>query len=93
MSVQSSEGEKSKEISGAQCRAARGFLNWSFEDLAEQTGIARNTINNFETGKHSLQAAKLAAVLRCFQSAGIVFSEKVGEESVTLKKDTAATGS
>jgi transcriptional regulator with XRE-family HTH domain len=39
------------EFSGSHCRAARGFLNWSQEELAKKAGTAKQTIINFESGK------------------------------------------
>jgi transcriptional regulator with XRE-family HTH domain len=37
-------------LTGAQCRAARGFLNWTQEDLAKYAATAKQTITDFERG-------------------------------------------
>lgn len=41
--------------SAAQCRAARALLNWTQTVLAEESGLARKTICDFEAGKRRLQ--------------------------------------
>lgn len=33
-----------------QCRAARGLLNWTQQDLASHCGLSKTSINNFERG-------------------------------------------
>ena len=40
-------------ITPAQCRAARGLLKWTQEELAVRSGVGAPAIINFEGGKTS----------------------------------------
>ena len=63
-----------------QMRAARAALNWSLERLAEEFGVHRNTLSNFETRKFDGEPEKIAAAERSLRSAGVVFiNERHGE--------------
>lgn len=66
-------------ISPAQCRAARGLLDWSQQELADASGVGNTTICNFEGGHASPQPGKLAALRRAFEQAGVAFVDKNGE--------------
>ena len=57
----------------AQCRAARGLLKWTQEDLAAKADVAVLTIRTFEGEKASPRRATLAAILRALETAGIEF--------------------
>jgi len=66
---------------------ARGALNWSVRDLAEATGLHRNTISNIETGRYAGDAATIATIKAAFTSAGIEFiDENGGGPGVRLRK-------
>ena len=45
-----------------QVRTARALLNWSLDQLAEASGVHRNTISNFETNKFAGDPGKLAVI-------------------------------
>lgn len=52
-------------ISSEQSRAARGWLNWSQEELAKRARVAVSTVRDFEKGRrtpvlHNLEAIMLA---------------------------------
>jgi DNA-binding transcriptional regulator YiaG len=52
-------------LSPEQCRAARGWLDWSQEDLAQRANVALSTVRDFEKGRrvpigNNLQAIRLA---------------------------------
>jgi transcriptional regulator with XRE-family HTH domain len=49
-------------ITPEQSRAARGWLGWSQQDLAERAGIAKNTVYGFERGQRTLTSNNLAAL-------------------------------
>jgi transcriptional regulator with XRE-family HTH domain len=66
-------------ISPAQCRAARGLLDWSQQELATASGVGNTTICNFEGGHASPQQGKLDALRRAFERAGVAFVEKNGQ--------------
>lgn len=55
------------------CRAARGLLDWTQEDLAKAAGVCRSTIRDFEKGHHALQRGSEQAVMNALQGAGVSF--------------------
>ena len=55
----------------AQCRAARGLLNWSQQQLADRASVSVTTLRNFERGASELLRNNLAAVRAVLQSEGI----------------------
>lgn len=62
-------------ISSSQIKAARSLLNWSAQDLAEESGVGVATIRRFEGSKgiDSASIKSLNAVKTCFEAAGIEF--------------------
>ena len=76
-----------EHVTSAQIRAARGLLNWSVRELAERSGVHRNTITNFETGKSGGEPSTLAAIRATLESAGVIFVDANGEgPGVRIKK-------
>ena len=74
-------------IAPEQCRAARGLLDWSQQELAEKAGIGVVTVRQLEAGMHEPRRATLDVVRRCFETAGIEFiDENGGGAGVRLKK-------
>jgi transcriptional regulator with XRE-family HTH domain len=61
-------------ISPAQCRAARGLLDWSRDQLAEESRTAVRTILRFEAGEGETRATTLAAISTAFEAAGVQFT-------------------
>jgi hypothetical protein len=49
--------------------------------LAEVSGVHRNTISNYETGKYSGDPEKLAAIKHALESFGVIFIDENGEGS------------
>ncbi|MGQ4274053.1 helix-turn-helix domain-containing protein [Terrihabitans sp. B22-R8] len=62
-----------------QCRAARGLLNWTQEQLAVSAGVSRSTIRDFECHRHELQRASEAQVIAALEEAGVKFLGRTGE--------------
>jgi len=60
---------------------ARALLNWSLDQLSEASGVHRNTISNFETGKYGGDPEKLAAIRRALEAFGVIFVDENGEGS------------
>jgi DNA-binding transcriptional regulator YiaG len=58
----------------AQCRAARGLLNWSEDRLASAAGIKVFVLRDFESEK-SVPRLAAPALQRAFEAAGIEFSD------------------
>ena len=54
-----------------QCRAARGLLNWSQEQLAALSGVSRSTIKDFECHRHSLHRGTEALLVKAFEDSGV----------------------
>jgi transcriptional regulator with XRE-family HTH domain len=68
-------------------RMGRAALNWSLDQLAQSSGVHRNTISNFETGKYNGEPEKLAAIKCTLQSAGVIFPDETGDtSSVKLRR-------
>lgn len=59
-------------VTSAQIRAARGLLNWTVRDLAERSGVHRNTITRVETNA-TTPGHSIAAIRSALESAGIIF--------------------
>nr|WP_272913236.1 helix-turn-helix transcriptional regulator [Methylobacterium sp. SyP6R] len=65
-------------LSPMQCRAGRAMLNWSREDLAEKSGVSRQTLADFETEKRKPYDRTLADIVRVMQAAGLEFIPENG---------------
>jgi transcriptional regulator with XRE-family HTH domain len=64
-------------ITPEQCRAARGLLGWTQEQLRRRAKMSRKTIQEFEIGVRRPQARTLDDLKRAFETAGIEFIEAV----------------
>jgi predicted transcriptional regulator len=74
-------------ISSVQCRAARGLLDWSQQELADQAKVGIVTIRQLEAGTHEPRRSTLQVVRLAFESAGVQFiDENGGGEGVRLRK-------
>jgi ribosome-binding protein aMBF1 (putative translation factor) len=58
-------------LSPEQCRAARGWLDWSQEDLASRANVGLSTVRDFEKGRRTPIANNLAALERALTEAGL----------------------
>lgn len=67
--------QRSRRLTGAQIRAARGLLRWSVADLAKASGISRATIRRLEEGDGppSHNDPALAPIEQTFSHAGVEF--------------------
>jgi len=65
-------------ISPAQCRAARGLLDWKQSELAERAGVGVVTVRQFEASAHDPRRATLEVIRRAFESAGVEFIDENG---------------
>jgi predicted transcriptional regulator len=74
-------------ISPEQCRAARGLLDWSQQDLANKAAVGIVTVRQLEAGTHEPRRATLDVVRRAFEKAGVEFiDENGGGPGVRLRK-------
>jgi hypothetical protein len=60
-----------------QCRAARGWLCWTQDELALRSGYGGKLIHKYESG-HPLAPDQLATVIAVFRDAGIEFRGERG---------------
>ncbi len=60
-------------ISPELCRAARGLLGWSQQELASRAQVARKTIADFELSQVRPHPRTLRDVVAALESAGVEF--------------------
>lgn len=66
---------------------ARAALNWTVRDLAEATGLHRNTITNIEVGHYAGDQRSLEVIEAVLRKSGIEFiDENGGGPGVRLRK-------
>ena len=58
-------------ISPEHSRAARGWLSWNQQELADRARISLSTVRDFETGKRAPTRANLHAMQQALEAAGI----------------------
>jgi ribosome-binding protein aMBF1 (putative translation factor) len=84
-------------LTPAQCRAARGWLDWNQKDLAEKAKVSMSTIRDFESGKRTPIANNVEAMRRAIETAGVQLvvrkGKPVGIAVVDDPLDEEATGS
>jgi transcriptional regulator with XRE-family HTH domain len=74
-------------VTPAQCRAARGLLGWSQQELARQARVGIVTVHQLETGISEPRQATLEVIRRAFESGGVEFiDENGGGPGVRLRK-------
>ena len=65
-------------LTPAQCRAARGLLQWRQEDLAEKAEVGIVTIRNFEKEKSATLKGSMLLIRNAFEKAGVEFIDANG---------------
>jgi transcriptional regulator with XRE-family HTH domain len=65
-------------IDSAQCRAARGLLAWSQQDLANAASVGIVTVHQLEAGTSEPRRATLQVIRRAFEAAGVEFIDENG---------------
>jgi transcriptional regulator with XRE-family HTH domain len=74
-------------ITPEQCRAARGLLGWSQNELAERANTGYSTVADFERGARIPIANNLAAIRAALEGGGVIFIPGNGEGAgVRLRK-------
>jgi len=58
-------------MSPEQCRAARGWLGWTQQELARRAGVGLSTVRDFENSDRTPIPNNLAAITRAIEEAGI----------------------
>lgn len=59
-------------LTSAQCRAARGLLDWTQDALAESAGVSRSTVRDFEAGRHGLHRSTQRQIVTALEGAGVL---------------------
>jgi transcriptional regulator with XRE-family HTH domain len=78
-------------ITPAQCRMGRSALRWTVSDVAERSGVSRNTVSRFEAEQVEPNPATLKVIRQALETAGIEFKP---DGSVRLSAGSpAAAGS
>lgn len=81
------ENQNQPDLTPAQCRAARGLLNWSQDELASLSKLSRSTIAGFERGEREPTRANLSTLRRIFEDAGVeVIPENGGGVGVRFRQ-------
>lgn len=62
-----------QHVTSAQVRAARSIAKWSVRDLAERSGVHRNTISNFENGHSGGDVSTIERIRTTLEGVGISF--------------------
>jgi len=76
-------------ITASQCRAARGLLDWTQQELANAARIGVATVRLFESEATETRQATLAVIKGAFEAAGVEFTdENGGGVGVRLRKRT-----
>jgi transcriptional regulator with XRE-family HTH domain len=74
-------------IAPQQCRAARGLLDWSQQDLADEALVSVVTVRQFEAGANQPRRATLNVIKQALEAAGVEFiDENGGGPGVRLRK-------
>ena len=74
-------------VTAAQCRAARGLLDWSQQELADRAGLGIVTIRQIEADITDPRRATLAVLKQAFERAGMEFiDENGGGAGVRIRK-------
>lgn len=59
------------QLTPEQCRAARGWIGWTQQELATQAGLGLSTLRAFEAGTRSLMRNNEDALRRAIEAAGV----------------------
>ena len=73
-------------LSPEQCRAARGWLGWSQDELSKRARIGQSTLKDFEGGKRAPMRNNLEALRSALIAAGIglLFDENGNPHGITV---------
>lgn len=89
-------------LTPVQIRAARALLNWSQDELAEASGVARQSIKNIERGVTDPRLSTATAIKTTLEKAGVQFLDpsdlakgpgvalKVSETEASLTRQISA---
>ena len=74
-------------VTPEQCRAARGLLSWSQQDLAKNARVGVVTVHQLEAGLSQPRRSTIDVIRRALEAAGVDFiDENGGGPGVRLRK-------
>ena len=73
-------------ITPSQCRAARGLLKWSQQQLADAAGVGIVTIRQFENDQAEPRSATMQVIERAFSDSSVQFIDDERSEGVVKLK-------
>ena len=77
-----------------QSRAARGWLDWSQDDLAKRANVSLSTVRDFEKGRRVPIANNLEAIRKALEGEGIFcLTDEVGKATGIRFYGTPVAGS
>lgn len=91
MLVNQNDAKIAMSISPAQCRAARGLIGWSQDQLVSALAgeVSKRTVVRFERDETSPQTTTLDAIQRALEAAGVIFiAESEEGPGVRLKRSS-----
>jgi DNA-binding XRE family transcriptional regulator len=65
-------------FTGAQCRAARGLVDWTRDELARAAKVSPETVKNIEHGVFRPQEETAQKIIKTFETEGVEFTEDEG---------------
>lgn len=73
-------------LTAEQSRAARGWLDWSQEELAKRANVSLSTVRNFEKGRNVPIRNNLDAMQRVLEGEGVrlVFTDEDEPAGIVL---------
>lgn len=75
-------------MTSAQLRMARAAVGWTVRELAERSGVHRNTITRLESGADG-EVRTFGTLQATLEAAGIIFINENGEgPGIRLKKNS-----
>jgi len=75
-----------------QSRAARGWLDWSQDDLARAAKVSPSTVRDFEKKRRIPIANNLDALIRAFATEGITFEHGPDGKPLGIKAGQVLSG-
>jgi len=72
-----------------QCRAARGWLDWSQQELADASRVSLSTVRDYEKGRRVPIQNNLGAMKAAMEAKGIGFVDDSGAWGITCARPEA----
>lgn len=76
-------------LCASQVRAARGFLNWSAQDLSKHSGVSFSTVRRMESSTSTVRQEAVETVRATFEAQGITFVHSANGLSIVTKNSDA----